>query len=93
MVLERSLEVLYFIQYKITCNSQKSGPHPNESSHAVSSQGVAALGHSMVNPMDPKYFEKIDTCLSSPVGAFGEKGMPPSMASHMIPATALPRRL
>lgn len=62
-------------------------------SRLVSSQGVAALGHSMVKPMDPKYFEKIDTCLSPPVGAFGEGGMPPSMASHMIPATALPRRL
>lgn len=56
----------------------------------------------MVKPMDPKYFEKVepsaievDSILHSPVAAgiaaFGKGGMPPSMASHMIPASALPR--
>ena len=60
-------------------------------------QGVAALGHSMVKPMNPKYFEVIEGDSAGGVdvgalGAFGVGGMPPSMASHMIPASALPRR-
>lgn len=71
------------------------GPHPRL-------QGVAALGHSLVKPVDPKFFEKVDTppievesTLHSelPLGLsrFGEGGMPTSMYSHMIPASALPR--
>ena len=66
-------------------------------------QGVAAVAHSMVKPMDPKYFEKVgpppievDSVLHSSaapgLAAFGKGGMPPSMYSHMIPASALPRQ-
>lgn len=55
----------------------------------------------MVKPVDPKYFEKVDpievdSVLHTPVApglaAFGKGGMPTSMYSHMIPASALPRR-
>lgn len=52
--------------------------------------------------MNPKYFEKVgpapievDSTLHTPaaagVAAFGKGGMPTSMYSHMIPASALPR--
>ncbi|CAM9966413.1 unnamed protein product [Scytosiphon promiscuus] len=57
--------------------------------------GVAALAHSTIKPMNPKYFEKVDpapievdSVLRSPASA----AFMPSMASHMIPASVLPRR-
>jgi len=57
-----TFSTIYSIKELVTVRKVCS-PLPTLTS-AVSSQGVAALGHSMVKPMDPKYFEKIDTYLS-----------------------------
>ncbi|CAB1098230.1 unnamed protein product [Ectocarpus sp. CCAP 1310/34] len=63
--------------------------------------GVAAVAHSTIRPMNPKYFEKADTSplevesvLRSPVAAAvgGGAAFFPSMASHMVPASVLPLR-
>ncbi|CAM9336130.1 unnamed protein product [Choristocarpus tenellus] len=65
--------------------------------------GVAALAHSRVKPVDSKFFEGatgVDADIKAVevdvedlgVGAFGSAGMPPSMYSHMIPASVLPRQ-
>ncbi|CAN0270130.1 unnamed protein product [Ectocarpus fasciculatus] len=63
--------------------------------------GVAAVAHSTIRPMNPKYFEKADpspieveSVLRSPVAAAvgGGAAFFPSMASHMVPASVLPQR-
>lgn len=62
-------------------------------------QGVAAVSHATIRPINPKHFEKVDPApievdsfLHSPVGAAGGAAFMPSMASHMIPASVLPNR-
>ena len=62
-------------------------------------QGVAAVAHSTIKPMNPKYYEKVEptpmeveSVLKSPVAAaVGGAAFMPSMASHMIPASVLQR--
>lgn len=62
-------------------------------------QGVAAVAHFMVKPMDPKHYEKVapvkvESILKFDVGpatVVEGGGMSRSMYSHMIPASALPR--
>lgn len=63
-------------------------------------QGVAAIAHSTIKPMNPKYYEEaeptpieVESVLRSPVAAtMGGAAFMPSMASHMIPASVLPNR-
>lgn len=73
---------------------------PASHTRLTSLQGVAAVSHATIRGMNPKYYEKVDpvpievdSVLHSPVAAAaGEAAFMPSMASHMIPASVLPRR-